>query len=295
MNLLYRFLTAIFVGLPLVYLIWWHNPYGFYAFALLALWVGAWEYGSIVLPKEYNPERVILVVLCTGVSLLEFGRMYLEGTGSAGALPSTGLILALALVLLSIYYLLGYRELESAPAKLALSFFGVVYCGLLFTYVGAMGLLKAGPAWVLILLSISWLNDTGGYFAGRFLGGKIFPKKLYPEVSPKKTWEGFFGGLLGSFLGVLLAKYWYFPLGYAAAGNPVGPNLSLLDCALIAIPGGAIGVCGDLVESLFKRAYGVKDSGKILPGHGGILDRVDALLFAAPYVYLYGRYFFDPS
>lgn len=293
MNLLQRVLTALLAGPLIIYLIWWHNPYGFYLLAVLALWVAAWEYGSIVLPKEQNLERVILLLGCTVVSALEFLRLDTEHTGRAGELPSSGVVLGLALVLLSIFYLLRMRDLEATPRWLALHFFGLVYCGVLITYVAATGLLGAGPAWVTMLLTISWFNDTGGYFAGRFLGGKIFSKKLYAEVSPKKTWEGFFGGLIGSVLATLLAQAWYFPLGYAAAGNAPGPNLSLLDCLLIGIPAGAIGVCGDLVESLFKRAYGVKDSGNILPGHGGILDRIDALLFAAPYVYLYGRYFFD--
>jgi phosphatidate cytidylyltransferase len=196
---------------------------------------------------------------------------------------------------LSILFLVLPVEFETAPHRLALGIFGLLYTGLLFTFVMGVGLLKAGPAWTLMLLAISWLNDTGGYFAGRFLGGKIFRNKLYPQVSPKKTWEGFCGGLVGSFVAVVLAKLWFFPLGYAYAGfGPgQGPNLSWLDCVFLAIPAGAIGVTGDLVESLFKRAFHVKDSGNILPGHGGMLDRVDAVLFAAPFVFLYGRYFFD--
>lgn len=296
MNLLKRFLTALVLGPIIILLLWGFNPYGFYGFALLALFIGLWEYGSIVLPKDHRVEKIAILLLGSLFSLFIFaGLLRARGVPWVPTLPSTELILAFILIALALLYLFRPKDLASAPSRLGLSFFGVIYCGLLFTYVAGVSTLKAGPAWVTMLLTISWFNDTGGYFAGRFLGGKIFSKKLYPLMSPKKTWEGFFGGLLGSFLAALLAKLWYFPLGYAYAGfgETSGPNLTLLDCALIALPAGVIGVAGDLVESLFKRAFGVKDSGTILPGHGGMLDRVDALLFAAPYVYFYGRYLFD--
>jgi phosphatidate cytidylyltransferase len=291
MNLLLRFATVVPLAPIIVYLIWWHNPYGFYFFALLAAFIGLWEYASIVLPKDHSREKAAIIVSGLLVSVLEFTRLGgFNALFAAPELPSTVVVLALILVALSLVFLLKPRDLTTAPQRLALSFFGVVYCGILFTYVAGLGTLDNNPAWVTMLLTISWFGDTGGYFAGRFLGGKLFANKLYPEVSPKKTWEGFLGGLAGSVLATFVAMWWYFPLL-----QPGHKNLSVLDCFLIAIPAGVIGVGGDLVESLFKRAYGVKDSGSILPGHGGMLDRVDAVLFAAPYVYFYGRYLFSPS
>ena len=120
-------------------------------------------------------------------------------------------------------------------------------------------------------LVITWANDTLAYFAGRFLGRH----KLYPEVSPNKTWEGFFGGMVGSVVGMFIARAFFFPV------------FTVADCLVLGIVGGILGPIGDLCESMLKRAYGVKDSGRIIPGHGGILDRIDALLFNAPLVFGY--------
>jgi phosphatidate cytidylyltransferase len=127
-------------------------------------------------------------------------------------------------------------------------------------------------------LVVMWLGDTGAYFAGRFLG----KAKLYPAVSPKKTRAGAVGGLVGSFAAAALMKVIWEEV-------PSGGHcpFSWLDIALLAIPGAALGQMGDLAESLLKRSTGVKDSGSILPGHGGILDRIDAVLFFAPYMHLY--------
>jgi phosphatidate cytidylyltransferase len=128
-----------------------------------------------------------------------------------------------------------------------------------------------GPSFVLLSLMLAWMSDTGGYFAGRFLGRH----KLYEAVSPKKTVEGALGGLAGSVGGALLGSFLYLrslPVPHAIA-------LGLL--------GGALGQLGDLGESLVKRSVGVKDSGGVVPGHGGILDRVDALLVTATLCFLY--------
>ena len=121
----------------------------------------------------------------------------------------------------------------------------------------------------------AWLADTGGYFVGRFFG----KTKLYEAVSPKKTREGFFGSLLGACVGAVLASLWYLP------AIPLAHSLPL------AVVAGGLGQLGDLVESLIKRSTGIKDSGWIVPGHGGILDRIDALLVASPLVYLYTLWF----
>jgi phosphatidate cytidylyltransferase len=121
----------------------------------------------------------------------------------------------------------------------------------------------------------AWWGDTGGYFAGRFLG----KHKLYAAVSPNKTVEGAVGGLVGSVAGALAAS-----LGFLRA-VPLSHSIPL------AILAGVLGQAGDLGESLIKRSTGVKDSGAIVPGHGGILDRVDALLMASITVYMYALWF----
>ena len=121
------------------------------------------------------------------------------------------------------------------------------------------------------MLLIAWFGDTGGYFGGRFFG----KTKLYEAVSPKKTWAGAIGGMLGSVLAVVLLKEVHLH------------QLTWIDVVLIGVPGSILGQMGDLAESLLKRSVGVKDSGALLPGHGGMLDRIDAVLFIAPYVYLY--------
>ena len=122
---------------------------------------------------------------------------------------------------------------------------------------------------VLLVLLVAWVADTGAYFAGRFLG----KAKLYEAVSPKKTWAGAWGGLAGALAGVAVLKLVSFD------------QLSWLDVVLLAIPGGVLGQLGGLAESLLKRSVGVKDSGALLPGHGGVLDRFDSLLFCLPIAY----------
>jgi phosphatidate cytidylyltransferase len=147
-------------------------------------------------------------------------------------------------------------------------------------YVGApLGLLALlrrdfgsdGPALVLLTLFLAWLGDTGGYFVGRLFG----KTKLYEAVSPKKTREGLVGAVLGSLAGALGMHFTLLP------------SLRLDAALVLGLLGGLLGQAGDLVESLLKRSLGTKDSGGIIPGHGGILDRIDALLVLAPVVYLY--------
>lgn len=162
------------------------------------------------------------------------------------------------------------RPLADAPTRTAHAVTGCLYGGL---GIAPLAALRAGPnglAWVIAALVITWANDTCAYFAGRAFGRH----KLYPTVSPNKTWEGFAGGFLGSIGGLFIARLAF-------------PVLQPVDCLLLGIAGGLFGPLGDLCESMLKRTYGAKDSGFLIPGHGGVLDRVDALLFNAPMVYVY--------
>ena len=130
----------------------------------------------------------------------------------------------------------------------------------------------AGAGAVLLTLGVAWFGDTTAYFAGRYLGRH----KLYEVVSPKKTVEGAIGGLLGSIVWACLASLWF-----------LRGALPLAHAVPLAVAGGVLGQAGDLCESLIKRSMRVKDSGGSVPGHGGVLDRVDALIFTSVVVFLY--------
>ncbi len=124
---------------------------------------------------------------------------------------------------------------------------------------------------MLLAIGVTFGNDTGAYFAGRGLGRH----KLYPKVSPAKTVEGAVGGLVASLLIMFVVR------------ATVAPWLTVGDCLVVGLPAAVLGPIGDLVESLMKRAAGVKDSGHLIPGHGGMLDRIDALLFVGAWIYVY--------
>jgi phosphatidate cytidylyltransferase len=160
---------------------------------------------------------------------------------------------------------------ERAPTRTAHVVTGCLYAGLGLGPIAALRVGPEGLQWVISALVITWANDTCAYFAGRLFGRH----KLHPAVSPNKTWEGFAGGAVGSVAGMFIARWVAFPA------------LTATDCLVLGLVGAVLGPLGDLCESLLKRAHGVKDSGTLIPGHGGLLDRVDALLFNAPAVYLY--------
>jgi phosphatidate cytidylyltransferase len=167
---------------------------------------------------------------------------------------------------------------EGAGDDVSRAVFAAVY-GALIGYVVPLRLLGpssswSGAGWVLLACATTWGGDTGAYFAGRAFGRR----KLFPRISPAKTWEGFFGGLASSIAAALLVR------------TLALPQLSATDACLLGVIGGIGGPVGDLVESMLKRAWGVKDSGKLLPGHGGMLDRVDALMVNVPLVLLYARW-----
>jgi phosphatidate cytidylyltransferase len=148
--------------------------------------------------------------------------------------------------------------------------FGPLFIAVPLTLLALLQKLE-GPSFVLLAIGFAWISDTGGYFAGRFLG----KHKLYEAVSPKKTIEGSIGGLLAAVAWAVVGSFTF---------SKVVPIAHAIPLALVA---SALGQAGDLGESLIKRSTGVKDSGQIVPGHGGILDRVDALIVTSTIVFLY--------
>ncbi|HTM22314.1 MAG TPA: phosphatidate cytidylyltransferase, partial [Kofleriaceae bacterium] len=252
-------LVAI-VGAPIIILAIYQDHHAWlwgliFAASLLAMW----EFFAMSLDDARDRWASLV---CGAAAAAAF--YWLRGRG--------GEMLALfaAIVPTALYYLFRFGDMTSVANRLTASVAGILYGGILFAF---LALLKrdAGGDFVVLVLAVAWVGDTGAYFAGRFLG----KTKLYPAVSPGKTWAGAFGGLAASVATAVVFKL--TRIDY----------LSWADVILLSAPAAALGQLGDLVESMIKRSRGVKDSGSILPGHGGILDRIDAVLFIAPYTYLY--------
>ncbi|HVZ71603.1 MAG TPA: phosphatidate cytidylyltransferase [Polyangia bacterium] len=261
-NLALRVLTGI-VALPLTFaLVFWREPLGFGALVLVIAALALTEYTGITLAKA--PVRVRAGVVVIGVGLV--AGLYLR--------PELAMIwLLTAVVAVSALVLFSPGEISGAGARLGFAGFGVLYLGILPVPLALIHRdATDGSVWVAATIVVTFANDTGAYFAGRFLG----KHKLYPAISPGKTVEGAVGGLVGGLLVLLALRFAFF-----------ARSLSIADCIWVAVPGAVVGPIGDLVESMIKRAAGVKDSGKLLPGHGGMLDRIDALLFVGAWVYVY--------
>ena len=141
----------------------------------------------------------------------------------------------------------------------------------------SFGIKNYNPKIIIGLLILIWTNDTFAYIVGKSIG----KHKLFEKISPKKTIEGFFGGLIFAiFAGYLISMYLIKP-------STQFSDKSILIWMIIAAIVGVMGTIGDLIESKFKRIAGVKDSGKIMPGHGGVLDRLDSVIFVAPFIFLF--------
>lgn len=257
-----RILTAL-VLLPLaVAAVLWLPTGWFMAIVALILLIGMWEWSRLAgLPR---PHQRALVLLLHAVAMAALAR--LAWPGGFPAVISAGVLWwLLASVWLSRSGFARASNRGNALLKLG--------AGLLMAVPAwaAAGLLHAdgelGPRWLLYSLCLVWAADSFAYFAGSRIGGR----KLAPSISPGKTWAGFWGGLVGVVVAALLA----IPL----LGLDYSFTLPMLALALVT---GIASVVGDLFESLVKRHGGAKDSGRLIPGHGGVMDRVDSLLAALP-------------
>ncbi|MCC7355542.1 MAG: phosphatidate cytidylyltransferase [Anaerolineae bacterium] len=252
-----RALSAV-VLVPLVALVVWASD-PFLALAVVAVGLLAWrELAKMLRLKGYLPFTrlgAVLVVLFIWEPHLQSPALFL------GALTLT----LMASLIFALY------QAHPAPATdWALTFGSAAYLGLLLGHFPLLRNLPDGFWWLTVAILATWINDTAAYFVGSRWGRH----KLFVRISPKKTWEGFFGGLV---ITVLLGV-WPF-----AGWLGIHPGLG----ALLGIVIGIAATYGDLAESLWKRQSGIKDSGQLIPGHGGMFDRVDSLLFIVPVVYYF--------
>jgi phosphatidate cytidylyltransferase len=278
-NLAQRFLVAV-VAVPILLLaLYYDRPEPTWGIIFVASLLAMREFFGMTLPAEDRRAALVMGALACAAfywldpHTLAYQKPHASRLLTGMVLTGSTISIVLAVVVPGLYYLFRFRDIPSVAGRYAATVAGIIYAGFLSTFLAFLKRIdpEHGGNTVVLVLIIAWIADTGGYFAGRFLG----KSKLYEAVSPKKTWAGLWGGLAGALVGVVVLKL------------AVAEWLSWADVVLLAIPGCLLGQMGDLAESLIKRSVGVKDSGSLLPGHGGILDRIDAVLFIAPYVYVY--------
>jgi phosphatidate cytidylyltransferase len=260
-NLALRLLTAGIWAPVILFLLYLAPPWGFPLVAGIVCALGAWELFRMLAPGE----RVLQSwgVLASSAVYALFALQIAQPFAALGliVLVCAGMLISLARP----------EPIDRAAVRMGWSIAGPLYLGGLFATTALLYGQPHGGSWVLLALLCAFWSDTGGYFVGRRYGRR----KLAPLVSPKKTVEGAIGGLAAGLLGGLLAHFWFLR------------ELPLLNAIAVSLVATAVGQAGDLCESLIKRSVGVKDSGTVLPGHGGILDRSDAMLFSAASIWVY--------
>jgi len=257
-----RILTGV-IGVPLLVILIYFSPgWLFTAFILLAALLGLYEFYAMIKP---NPPQSIVFVNYFSTAALFFSLM-VKGFSSLAIIPLF-IIIPLAI------FVARYRKRPPNIGEIGRICMGPFYIGVPLMLLVAIFGLPGGQWWVFFILAVVFAGDTGSFYIGRSLG-----KHKLCRISPGKTWEGSIGGLLSNTAAGGVYGYLFFP------------SLSVVSIVVLAIGIGISGQIGDLTESMLKRICKVKDSGTVLPGHGGLLDRMDSLLFSIPVLYLYLNY-----
>jgi len=253
------------VLVPVVVWVTWLGGLPFTLLVTLGVAVAAAE--LVAMFAALGVAELLGVAVAAGIPL---AAHFAEG----GLLPAWGpLALAGGAIAVLAAFLFRRKALEYVPRAAGIVALSWLWVGLLaaaivrLRAIGGGG--RVGLGWVLLSFAVTWGNDTFAYFTGLAIGRH----RLYERISPKKSWEGAIGGVAGALVGAFLVR------------ATVLPELGVPAALAAALGGSVLGPLGDLSESMAKRAAGVKDSGRIIPGHGGVLDRIDALLFIAPWIY----------
>lgn len=268
-NLIIRALTGIIFVVVLISAIYIHPIFFLILFCIIT-GLTLWEFGGLV--KHYenaNLQRAVNVL--GGVYLFIATFVYTNGL-TDGKIFLPYLLFIMLTMIAELYY--------KAPNPInnwAFTLFAQVYCAGSFSMLnfigaepGTPGVMSYTPLFIMAIFIFVWLDDTGAYLVGSLIG----KRKLFERISPKKSWEGFFGGLI-LVLASSQAFAWF------------APEISRMNWLGLAATVVLFGTWGDLIESLLKRTLGVKDSGNVLPGHGGMLDRFDSVMLAVPASYIY--------
>lgn len=256
-----RWITGLCLICGIVLLLALGGRWGLLVLAAVTVMVAQWELAHLL---GGAGDR-----LRTGVCMVQ-GALLPAAALWGGSLGLLGAVIGVLLLWMSLETI-SRQELEGAGLELGRRMFSILYGGVLPCFFVLLWRLPEGIHWMLWTISVTALGDTAAYYVGSIWGRR----KLMPRISPGKTVEGSLAGLVGNAAGGLLYSLLFL---HQAAG---------IEGLLLSLGVGLVGQAGDLSESMLKRAAQVKDSGNILPGHGGVLDRLDSLMFSAPVVFFW--------
>ncbi|MDY7032496.1 MAG: phosphatidate cytidylyltransferase [Thermodesulfobacteriota bacterium] len=256
-----RWLTALSLIPILILVIGYGSEPIFFGLVLVTTILAINEFYSLVLPENLKKEKVVGILLGSLLAYIIF----------RGEPPLILGTLTFIVLFMLVFFLLSFQDLKSAVPSFGKLLTGIFYVGLLFSHLILIREMPFGKQWVFFALTVTFLGDTAAYYGGSSLG----KNRLYPKISPGKTIEGSIFGIIGNIVGAFIFTKYFFC------------ELEMYHCLILALGIGIMGQAGDLCESMIKRSVLVKDSGGLLPGHGGILDRIDSILFAAPFLYYY--------
>jgi len=267
-----RIITSLWFVPLLIIVVWFGGEAGFTALMVVFGVLAALEFYRMVAISKAPPFTYFGLIWTALFILSRNSELLARLEPHFNPSLVTPLLLTSAVVL-PLIGLLSRRQKEEAFTTWGWTIAGILYVGWLLSYLVALRGLDGGRNWVFLALFTTWASDTAAFFIGRKLGGH----KLAPNISPGKTWEGTMGGIVGA---IIMSILFFTP-------TPFRLPLIYWQVIGLSVLVSIFGQVGDLVESLLKRNMGVKDSGTLLPGHGGILDRMDSIIFAGIVVYYY--------
>ncbi len=251
--------TALIIIPPLLFLIGLGPPLFLILMVLITIFLGTKEFYRLALPHAGRLEQIVGIGFGLTLAIVfSYGETWLFSP-----------FLVFTLLTLCLLFMVTSNQLMKAMANLSITFFGIFYVGFLLSHIILIRNQADGREWILFLIVTVWAGDIMALFSGMLFG----KHKLYPKISPNKTFEGLLGAIIGSVIMGLLFAFFFLP------------SLDKRDCLLVTVGIGILGQLGDFTESMLKRSAQVKDSGQLFPGHGGVLDRIDSFLFAAPFLY----------
>jgi phosphatidate cytidylyltransferase len=256
-----REITAAILAPFTVWVVGWAHAYVFDGTVAVVALLALYEFLVLGRRKGYD----LPVVICLAIALFIIVGFVLENVSVEIGMFTTLLVIPAS-------YVFGKGNLDEALPSSAIAVLATMYVGML---AGSLIRLRndfaQGPELVFFLLLVVWLGDAGAYYAGKRFG----KTKLSPRISPQKTVEGLIGGIIASVVTAVVIQTTFFN------------EFPLVHAIIVGVVLSVAGVIGDLAESMWKRSAAVKDSGTLIPGHGGFLDRLDSILFTAPILYVY--------